>query len=286
MARPVSIPEPSAPERPTAMTTKMKYAVLLVVALPALLNAQVLRFVSFSRDSLTGNCSLTWSNDPPNLYCRLLVAHSADDDSWLPSGDLRTTNSMTTIQVGHPSPPTLFFRIVGSTNALSPPSFPQFQVPFANLHADGNVSDWTGIQPAITDRAGDAYLGPAGSDITALYLARDNANVYLRLDLANGPPASSLAFNVAFYTNYSPAAGDRFVGIYMWNTPGSQCSVEQYTSPYSGGSHTTIATGNLAVVGNVIEASVPLSALNPPRPSYVRAYQEFDTTLIVGATFP
>ena len=101
--------------------------------------------------------------------------------------------------------------------------------------------------------------------------------------MTNGPPSSALAFNVSFYTNSVFYAGDRFVGIYLWNP---SCSVERYTSSTSGGAHTTVATGNLAVVGNIIEASVPLSALNPPSLCYVRAFDGFDSTSYVEATFP
>lgn len=271
------------------MTTKIKYCVLLAAILTAVSQAQVLRITSFTRDAVTGNYSLTWTNQPTNVYCAFLGAHSVDDDddSWIPAGNplwnYRTTNTTTTLQGLHPEPPQLFFRILGSTNPLSCPSYPQFQVPVASITVDGSTSDWAGIQPALTDRGGDAYSGPAGSDITALYLARDSTKVYLRIDVTNGPPDSSVDFDISFYTNCFFNAGDRFVGINFW---APQCAVEQYTSSTSGGSHTTLATGTLVTQGNVIEASVPLSALNPPSPCYVRAYHEFDSTAYVRATFP
>ena len=263
------------------MTTKTRCLLLFTAMLPALLNAQVLRIVSFTRDALTGNSSLTWTNQPPSLYCGFLVAHSADDDFWLPGGwNFLTTNWTTTLQLGHPSPPTFFCRIICSTNPLSPPSFPRVQVPFASITVDGNPADWSGIQPALTDRAGDAYFGPTGSDITAVYLARDNTKAYLRIDVTNGPPDGGI-IRVSFYTNYLEYAGDRFVDLDT-----GYCAVNQYTCSTSGGCWTNVATGAVAVQGNVIEASVPWIALNPPSPCYVRAYQQFDTTRIVEVTFP
>jgi hypothetical protein len=271
-----------ARKRIRSMTTKMRYFLLLAAMAPALLNAQVLRIVSYRCDP-SGNNSLTFTNYPRTLYGGLLAARSADDDFWLPvAWNALITNSTTTFQF-HTSPPKSFFRLVCSTNRLSLPSLPRFQVPSANITVDGNSSDWSGIQPAVTDRAGDAYGGPSGSDITALYLARDSTKAYLRIDVTNGPPDGSLSFSVSFYTNYFPAyAGDRFVDISIHDL---SCAVKQYTSSNCGGCWTNVVTGTLAVQGNVIEASVPLSALNPPSPCYVRAYQEFDSTAIVEATF-
>jgi hypothetical protein len=269
------------------MTAKTWYSVLLAAMAPALLNAQELRIVSFRRDVVTGNYSLTWTNQPLNLYCGLLGAYSADDDFWQaaasPLWNLLTTNSSTTIPGLHFSPPMLFAKVVCSTKPLSLPPCPSFQVPVANITVDGDTADWSGIQPAISDRAGDAYLAPAGSDMTALYLARDNTKASLRIDVTNGPPASSLFFDVGFYTNYFAVAGDRFVVV---DVGGMSCSVEQYTCSGSGGCHTNLANGTVVVKGNVIEASVPFSALNPPSPSYIRAYHQYDTTRIVKATFP
>ncbi|MCX6930062.1 MAG: hypothetical protein NT154_43655 [Verrucomicrobia bacterium] len=270
------------------MTTKMRYFLLFAAVLPALLNAQVLRIVSFTRDTLTGNYDLTWANQPTSVYCGLLFAYSLDDGFWLPVAsplwNFRTTNTTTTLQQLGFSSPKAFLRIVCSTNPMSCLSYPHFQVPFSNISVDGSPADWAGIQPAVTDPAGDAYLGPAGSDITALYLARDSTNVYLRIDVANGPPDNPVSFNLSFYTNCVFYAGDRFVSINFW---APQCAVEQYACSTSGGCHSTVAVGRLAVNGNVIEASVPVSALNPPSPSYVRANSgAFDTTSYVEATFP
>ena len=228
------------------MATKIRFLLLLGTIIPALSQAQELRIVSFTRNPLTGSYSVTWTNQPTNVYCMFLAAHSVDDDSdsWIPTGNplwnFRTTNTTTTLVGLHPEPPQLFFRIAASTNPLSCPSYPHFQVPFANITIDGNPADWSGIQPALSDRAGDARGGPIGGDITALYLARDGTKAYLRIDVTNGPPDSSVDLNVSFYTNCFFNAGDRFVYV----SPSSGwCTVEQYTSSTSGGSHITLATG-------------------------------------------
>ena len=272
-------------KRQTIVTSTTRLFLLLSVMLPALLNAQVLNIISFTRDG-----SLTWTNYPVNLYCGILYA-SAVDDCWSPAPgpywNYLPTNSTTTVQL----PPSamrasqFYLRLVCSTNQLTT-AYLQFQVPFATIAVDGFPSDWSGIQPAVSDRAGDAQ-GPTGSDITAIYVARDTTNAYVRIDVANGPPASSLYFGVSFYTNATSQAGDRFVFI---NLSGNSCSVEKRIAAGSG-YHDFVATGVLAVRGNVIEASVPLSALNPPTPSYLSAWDDtggpgIDTTCAVEALFP
>jgi len=266
------------------MIVKTKYCLLILAALPAFANAQTCRIVSLTSDGY-----LTWTNSPTNLYCGLLYARALDD-CWSPASgywNYWTSNSQTTLQLpsGGMAFPQLYLRLVCATNPLSF-SFPQFQVPFAGITVDGNSSDWSGIQPAVSDRAGDAQ-GPAGSDLTAIYIARDTANAYVRIDVANGPPSSGLYFGVSFYTNATSQAGDRYVFV---NLRGFACSVEKRIAAGSG-YHEFVASGALAVQGNIIEASVPLSALNPPSPSFVSAWDDtsgpsIDNTCMVEARFP
>ena len=53
----------------------------------------------------------------------------------------------------------------------------------ASISIDGSVTDWESITPIMTDEIGDAGIG--GLDISALYLAQDTDNLYLRLDKAS-----------------------------------------------------------------------------------------------------
>ena len=49
----------------------------------------------------------------------------------------------------------------------------------ATVLRDGNVGDWAGVAPAVTDAKGDA---PANADIVAVFVQQDGANLYLRID--------------------------------------------------------------------------------------------------------
>ncbi|GAB4186740.1 MAG: hypothetical protein Tsb002_11490 [Wenzhouxiangellaceae bacterium] len=66
--------------------------------------------------------------------------------------------------------------------------------------SDGDVSDWTGIDPRAIDPAGDSTSGSGSLDILAGFVALDNDTVFLRMDVGdmeNTPPiAADDAFSV------------------------------------------------------------------------------------------
>ena len=49
----------------------------------------------------------------------------------------------------------------------------------ATVLRDGNVGDWAGVSPAVTDAKGDA---PANADIVAVFVQQDGVNLYVRID--------------------------------------------------------------------------------------------------------
>ena len=53
----------------------------------------------------------------------------------------------------------------------------------AMISVDGHADDWQGIQVGLLDPQGDSPKG--ATDITALYLAQDETNLYIRLDRAS-----------------------------------------------------------------------------------------------------
>jgi hypothetical protein len=65
---------------------------------------------------------------------------------------------------------------------------------FKAITIDGDMSDWDGVPVAATDDTGD---GGTGRDVTALYLANDLNNLYVRIHSAN-----AIAYN-----------GNEFTGI-------------------------------------------------------------------------
>jgi hypothetical protein len=137
----------------------------------------------------------------------------------------------------------------------------------ATITVDGDAMDWAGISPIIVDSMGDGDL-TSGSDLWRIYVARDNQNVYARIDVANGTPSTTLYYAISFYPHFQCNTGDRFIFINLSN---SQCSVASRNGPCSP-YHTFVEWGNLAISGNTIEVSVPFTSLNPPTNSFVSTW--------------
>ncbi|MEO8303996.1 MAG: hypothetical protein ABI724_07740, partial [Betaproteobacteria bacterium] len=49
----------------------------------------------------------------------------------------------------------------------------------ASVIRDGNINDWSGISPAVTDAVGDA---PIDADLAAVFYQTDGSNLFLRID--------------------------------------------------------------------------------------------------------
>jgi RHS repeat-associated protein len=69
----------------------------------------------------------------------------------------------------------------------------------ATVLRDGNVNDWAGVLPVVTEPLGD---GVANADVVAVYYQQDGANLYFRIDAdirkdaaGNAPPTVSAGVN-------------------------------------------------------------------------------------------
>lgn len=245
------------------------------------LHGQDCRILSLDRSGL-----LVWTNSHTNIFAGFQYVDRLGTQ-WQPAPppfwNFRLTNFANYAQI----PPEamdedqLYLRLVISTNDLGS-GLPVYQVPQRTIVVDGNTNDWSGVSPAIVDPVGDGNE-LVGSDITALFLARDAQNIYARIDLTDGPPSSSLFFGIVFHREDS--VGTRFIFIQM-NPP--RCSVDEFVDENF--NHTLVATGLLAVNQGLLELSVPASALNPPSPSVVKARNDasghsIDETLMIEARY-
>ncbi|MGF1759161.1 hypothetical protein L4D76_14715 [Photobacterium sagamiensis] len=73
---------------------------------------------------------------------------------------------------------------------------PPVKIAIATISVDGAITDWDGVKPTLVDAEGDA--GISSMDLTAIYLAQDDTNLYLRLDKAS---LNKLPIDGAYY-NY------------------------------------------------------------------------------------
>lgn len=83
--------------------------------------------------------------------------------------------------------------LAGDTVTIGALNFPR-----ATITVDGAGADWAGIAPLIDDPVESAEAGaqiPPGQDITAVYVAADDAYVYWRIDLAGAYQVSAIDMN-------------------------------------------------------------------------------------------
>ena len=141
----------------------------------------------------------------------------------------------------------------------------------AVIIVDGDGSDWgqtTYFKPIFRDPQGDAEgVGPGG-DIIAVYVAYDAANIYVRVDVAGGPPPPTLSMGVGFSVSQHQgmAVGDKFLVIEFQPL---SCSAWIQNA---GGGTSELGVGDVAIHGNIIEMSVRRQDLAPSSPSYVEAW--------------
>ena len=70
-------------------------------------------------------------------------------------------------------------------------------VPTATISIDGDSSDWSGIDPVMTDSTGDVdneYI-----DFTAFYLAQDDNYLYIRIEVNTSDLSSADTANYEYY---------------------------------------------------------------------------------------
>jgi hypothetical protein len=150
------------------------------------------------------------------------------------------------------------------------PEFVEITIQNATIIVDGDASDWNGIDPVVTDMQGDDSGLYAGDDLKAVYAAKDNTNLYVRMDVWGNA-------NTNFSNSPSPDEGR-----YMFNISGNGpygfmhfgIAYDRNNSRWSlgyNGSDTVAGLKGPEYVGvqnGVIELKVPLSAIGNPTDYY------------------
>jgi hypothetical protein len=63
------------------------------------------------------------------------------------------------------------------------------EIPVRTIKIDGKLDDWANLDPILTDPVGnDTMPKQPGTDVTALYMAKDKSYLYWRIDFADGKP--------------------------------------------------------------------------------------------------
>ena len=152
-------------------------------------------------------------------------------------------------------------------------------IPTATITIDGNTADWNGISPLATSPQGNGSPAYPGSDIKSLYVAKDNTNIYFRMELWsdanqdfwNFPPPNDGCYRFFFRNNTRP---NEILGLgvaYEGN------SVEPYYGQWTVGANGS-SQGNfrselrgptfVAVNGGTIEMKAPFAYMDNPTEFY------------------
>lgn len=137
-------------------------------------------------------------------------------------------------------------------------------VPRAAIKLDGKTDDWFNVQPVIVDMVGDdeATKTKRGTDIGNIFLARDDKYLYVRFDLADGPPNSYLSPTryVEYNLNLYQPAPWIFIRLQTrFENTQWRAQLTEWNSRTR--SMKVFATGQLRIRENLFEAKYPLEAI-------------------------
>jgi hypothetical protein len=167
-----------------------------------------------------------------------------------------------------------------------------FQIPIQSIIVDGDIGDWAGLAPLVTDPQGDDSLNYPGADIQAIYAALDGSHLYLRMDLWENA-------NINF-RNTAPPEDGRYGFEIETNGPYPDLHAgicyDGYNSQWSlgyNGSNWNMPAGlegpeYVGVNGNHIELKLPLSLIGNPSKFYeikgtvTNYHYEFGTELDIA----
>ncbi|MEO8306030.1 MAG: RHS repeat-associated core domain-containing protein [Betaproteobacteria bacterium] len=127
----------------------------------------------------------------------------------------------------------------------------------ATVLRDGNIADWAGIGPAMSDPKGDA---PINADLVAVFYQQDGANLYLRFDAdirkdvaaGNQAPTVSAGANQTIALAASASLVGTVTDDGLPNPPGA---LTQTWTKFSGPG--TVAFGNAALAATTATFSAP-----------------------------
>jgi hypothetical protein len=171
------------------------------------------------------------------------------------------------------------------------PDVEEYNIQNLTINVDGNPADWT-IAPALEDSVGDDMGENSGTDIQAVYLAKDADEFFVRIDLADGNANSLLP--VYYCLTCDDDALGEIGDLILFNhyTDSWHAQVDEFTD-LEGHHEITIAIGQIGIGSGLLEMSYPLSALGNPISTYryVSAWDDpdgpgFDDTETIKVIFP
>lgn len=140
-------------------------------------------------------------------------------------------------------------------------------IPFREIAIDGEFSDWEGIGPVIVGSGARPFRAEqnllAGLEIEAVYLARDDRNLYMRYVIADADIPSGHLLTREREPSYKLhfRESSRQIGLQMERV-GQEWWTQVFEWNNLSRSFTELGRGRSRITGNSFEASFPLHILN------------------------
>lgn len=149
----------------------------------------------------------------------------------------------------------------------------------AVISVDGYADDWQGLEVGLLDTEGDS---PKGSmDITAIYLAQDETNLYLRLDRASlVMPVASAYFNYWIYLKSENGGAEYAIALFHDGQGGVFPNLYDATGTNFDYDKLVVLTPSLLVntQTQIIEVAIPKSYFNKTAQYTLDFFTHFSNT--------
>ncbi len=153
-----------------------------------------------------------------------------------------------------------------------------YELPRRAIKIDGNTEDWGDLSPLLTDATSDDKMPKrTGTNIEFCYLCRDDKNVYVRIEYADGKPEWFKGIGRGF--SFSKVGGSQIAGMYVY----SNNNVAK-TGIYDEATKQGQDCGSYRATASGYEASYPLANMPSglPRNQNVEAWFYVNTWEIDG----
>lgn len=143
-------------------------------------------------------------------------------------------------------------------NPLDPNRDTSLEITYRTITVDGDTSDWGDVLPARADPQGDIDnpdSSVSAMDISAVFLARDEAYLYWRIDVWDGPVSDVITYDINIWQGIDVQTDTINSG---YGGGGSYANVDHFDSTGQWLSSDPILEAVVAA-GSSIEGRLPLS---------------------------
>ncbi|MCD6318663.1 carboxypeptidase regulatory-like domain-containing protein, partial [Candidatus Aerophobetes bacterium] len=140
----------------------------------------------------------------------------------------------------------------------------------ASITVDGDPNDWKGINPVVSDPQGDSSGKKSGTDVKAIYVAKDDTYLYFMMSLWDGPTNSDkVEYRYKFDIDKNGIFNEKDIEIAASPNPSLPWHLFAWDCSSQHNHIESIENNGLVGCGSVCEIAIPLSSLNNVSSFYI-----------------